>query len=197
MRGRLAVLAATVLLLAGCQEGASEEETEQITARAVAAVVLDHLPGASSVEDATDGPTQEKGAVSVSLRYGAGEGEDGDLLQVGVGPAAGVPLECPTGEQAASLAGCESVDDATLILWETEAPEEDPGILLVRHVAGDTGVVLLLAGPVIDGDPRTIDLAPAYEDLLKLVRDERLRLQTTPETVQQGAELKQFTELTH
>ncbi|MGN0063310.1 MAG: hypothetical protein ACI379_03645 [Nocardioides sp.] len=195
MRGRLAVLAAAVLVLSGCQLGDSEEETEPITARAVAAVALEHLPGATSVGDATDGPTMEKGAVSVSLRYGGGEGDDGDLVQVGVGPATGISLECPEGEAAGALSGCAPVDDSTTILWETEEPEEDPGVLLVRHVNDDSAVVLLLAGPAIDGDPRTIDLKPAYEDLLALVRDDRLRLQTSPQTVEDGEKVKNFADL--
>ena len=58
MRTRVPSTILAVLFLAGCGSGEAGPEPEQpITSRAVAAVALEHLPGADSVEDATDGPT--------------------------------------------------------------------------------------------------------------------------------------------
>lgn len=172
---RLAVLGVlAALALGGCGDGAAGGGgREPITARAVAAIALDHLPaddtssrGATYV-DRTDPP----GHVGADLRFGGGEGDDGDLVRVTVTPDRPLP-GCATLE---GYDGCAALAGDLVLAWDEVEPEEDPGLVVVRTERDGATVAALLAGPSVEGDPRRQDdLAPLVETLTSIVRDERL-----------------------
>lgn len=157
-----------------------------ITARAVAAVALVHLPEDTSSRQATyqtyvDAP----GTMGADLRYGAGPAEDGDLVSVLVSPE--VPRRpCPR------HGPCErrEVDGGELVLtWQEFFPEEDPGYVSVRLVREDEVVSVGYSGPNIEGDPREQDLPIDVEVLEDVVLDPRLSVTTDQDVVDAGEKL--------
>ena len=107
-------------------------------------MALDHAPTdttrrAATYTDDTDPP----GLLGADLRY-RGDGEsDGDLLRVTVGP------RTEGGFCAEYAQGCErgKVAGGTLyLIWEEEAPEEDPGVVVVVFQHGDEEVRAITAG---------------------------------------------------
>ena len=144
---------------AGCGEDDGKPasgEPGPLTARAIAAVMLDHLSDDTTRREATyideDSP---KGLVGASFRY-RGDGEyDGDLAEVTVRPGRVEP--CETDEN------CVDLGNGMTLQWDELVPEEDPGIVLVTRQHDDEVVSALVAGPSITGDPREIDLEPSVE----------------------------------
>lgn len=166
--------------LAGCGQAPSSGGDATLTARGVAAVMLDHLPDDTSRREATfvDEHSPE-GLVGADLRYG-GDGEsDGDLVRVTVSRG-----EAPECEER-----CVELGERTFLLWDEESPEEDPGIVVLVQVRRSEIVQATSAGAVITADPRKLDLSPSVETLTGLVRDERLSLRTTQAVVDAGAAL--------
>lgn len=86
--------------------------------------------------------------------------------------------------------GLRGLDDGTVLQWQLEEPEEDPGYYWLGFEADNGDAVsALVAGPAVTGDPRTLDLVPSVEDLSALVRDDRLRLRATKDVVRAGEDL--------
>lgn len=176
-----------VLLVAGCGTRAGgdapADDPAALTSRAVAAVMLDHLPSDTSTRQATFVDEHSPaGLVGADFRYGAGEADDGSLVQVTV--SRGTPATCERGDER-----CVELPGDVLLGWDTEAPVEDPGTVGVQHVAGEDVVLVSMAGPVITGDPREMDLSPSVEELVALATDERLRLTTTAAVVAAAEDL--------
>ncbi len=180
------MLTATLLLAAGCGDDDGQPATGKagpLTPRAIAAVMLDHLPDDTTRREATyideDSP---KGLVGASFRY-RGDGEyDGDLVEVTVRPG---PLSPCDGN-------CVDLGDGMTLHWDELAPEEDPGIVVVTRQHDGEVVGALMNGPSITGDPRDLDLEPSVETLTKLVQDPRLQLQADGETLAAGEELSDW-----
>ncbi|SDS54903.1 hypothetical protein SAMN04488570_2131 [Nocardioides scoriae] len=179
--------AAAALVLAGCGDGsgAGGGGEQPLTSRAVAAVALDHLPeDTSSRRAAYVDRTDPEGYVGADLRYGGGEGDDGDLVRVAVTPDE-------------PLRGCDQVDvdcaepaEGVVLVWEQEAPEEDPGYVAVMTERDGATVAALAAGPAITGDPREqADLEPSVETLVRIVSDERLAPLASAATIAAGERL--------
>lgn len=195
MRSR-ALIGGVVLavLLAGCgnlgASGSSASDGE-LTSRAVAAVMLDHLPDGTTRREATYvDETSPAGMVGADFRYG-GDGEsDGDLVRVTVDRQTMTP--CQDGKTS-NDAPCAELDGGVLLSWDLEEPEEDPGIVLLRR-QNDAGelVAVLLAGPIITEDPRKQELSPSVDELADLVRDPRLRLTPTAETLAAGEKVAKW-----
>ncbi len=100
-------LATMLLVLAGCGDdtGAASTEggTAALTARAVAAVMLDHLADDTTHRQATYVDEHSPpGLVGAALRYNGDGEDDGDLVEVTV--ARGKPEPCPT-DHCADLGG--------------------------------------------------------------------------------------------
>ena len=191
--GRIAVevaLAALLLVTSGCgsEPGPGASETVPITPRTVAAIAISHLGDDTSERAAT--PTDEDsppGWLGADLRYRPSPGEDGDLLRVVVAPGAPVGDACALSE-CADLA--TEVEGARLVLrWQELAPEEDPGSVMVMLLRDDEYSFVLQSGPSITGDPRELDLPERVEDMVAVVEDPRLRLDTTAGAVAAGRDL--------
>jgi hypothetical protein len=184
----VAAVAATLSMcgLAACGDdvpGADSGSSGPLTARAVAAVMLDHLPEDTSSRRATyvDEHSPE-GLVGADLRYSAGEGEEGDLVQVTVSKGKATP--CGAGDER-----CAELDGGVVLRWEELAPEEDPGGVYVQVSHDGQLVSALAAGPAITGDPRDLDVEPSVETMVDLVQDPRLRLQSDGATFAAGEAL--------
>lgn len=184
------------VLLAGCGNLGSDESSGSggdggLTSRAVAAVMLDHLSADTTRREATYvDETSPAGMVGADFRYD-GDGEsDGDLVQVTVDRQ--TMTLCQNGKTSKG-GPCVELDGGVLLSWEFEAPEEDPGIVLLRR-QNDAGelVAVLLAGPIITGDPRKQELSPSVDELADLVRDPRLRLTPTAETLAAGEKVAKW-----
>lgn len=156
--------------------------TAALTSRAIAAVMLDHLPDDTTHRQAT--PVDEyspKGLVGAELSY-HGDGEyDGDSVEVTVQPGRLGP--CDRGDH------CTELGDDVRLTWGEMIPEEDPGGVGLSRQNGDEVVHLGYAGPSITGDPRELDLEFPVELLAELVSDPRLRLETDPSTVAAGEQV--------
>ena len=168
------------LAVTGCGDRSSADNDRTITPRAIAAVMLDHLPddttsrGAAYVDESSP-----PGYVGADLRYG-GDGEsDGDLVRVTLQSRGGLP-SCK-GVRCAKLA------NGVRLLWEKETPEEDPGVVMLARQRDDAVVTVLLAGPRITGDPRRQELEPTLDVLTELVTDSRLALRPTSQTLAAAA----------
>ena len=77
-----------------------------------------------------------------------------DSIHVAVSPGTPVP-------KCRFTAGCVQHKDAsgtTQILWDLEAPEEDPGFVSVTRFTDDDVRQIVLSGPKITKDPREMDL---------------------------------------
>lgn len=186
--GLTTLLAASVLT--GCgEDGARGDDPaagdEAITVEAIAAVALEHVDlEASSAQKFAD---QELDGLGVGLRFGADGESDGDLLRVHVGPPSVDEVDCE--EPDAGFDGCEwsEVDGGRmLVAWQEEAPEEDPGIVLVAMLREDEQVTAYYAGDSFTGDPREAELSVEVESMVDVVQDERLSLTTSADVVELG-----------
>jgi hypothetical protein len=196
-RASLGVLTVVLALalIAGCGTdpgpgpvSATTAQHGPITQRAIAAIMLKHLPENTTSRTAlyTDSNDPE-GLLGAELRYG-GDGEtDGDPIIAALAPGE----YTHRGPRTQSAPVDTSVPGASLtLLWETEEPEEDGGIVRVVLQHPDEYAVITLAGPRITADPRQMDLPVTVDDLVKLVEDPQLRLQTTPEALEAGRSLE-------
>lgn len=206
MVARTAALACTAVLglglLGGCGSGAPGGDPTGLgtpgpdagsgdvpmTARGAAALAFvylsDDTTSRMAVYSTYETPVGEVGA---DLRYGGGEGDDGDLVRVLVTPE---PEEDPRCEDSDQRCVEREVDGGTLVLaWEEVAPEEDPGVVLVSLVREDEVAQVLYAGPAIKGDPREADLPIDVSSLEDLVQDPRLGVTTDQAVVDAGEEV--------
>lgn len=185
----LAFLLTVAATLAGCGErpGDAEASGGDLTPRAIAAVMLDHLPGDTTRREAMhvdeDAP---RGLVGADFRYGGDGEDDGHLVEVAVSPAH--PTCPPDGEDP-----CVDLGKGTVLSWDLVSPEEDPGIVVVHHRRGKEVVTVVSAGPEITRDPRRMpDLEPSVDDLVDLARDPRLRLRADQEVLEAGADVEDW-----
>lgn len=172
-RGRAGLVVVGVLAgLTGCgdTDGAAQDaDTVPTTPRTLAVLATDVL----GIEpDSFEPSAEDDGTTGVGIRFDAGEGDDGDLVVLTVAEAEALP--------ACSDAACAdwSAEEGDFqLVWETEAPEEDPGLLVLRHF--DDGVLeeVFYAGQPITGDPRDqADLEVPVSRFEDLLADERLGL---------------------
>jgi hypothetical protein len=150
-----------------------------ITSRAIAAVMLDHLSARTTHRQATYVDEHSPaGYVGADFRYHGGGEDDGDLVRVTLQRSRHLP--------ACSDDQCADLGDGAQLRWDLVEPEEDPGVVAVAFERDGTLTTALLAGPDITRDPRTLKLQPSVRALTDLVRDQRLRLRTSPQAIADG-----------
>lgn len=163
-----------------------------LTPEALAAVALEHVEEEPRV-----------GRRMNETEHGAGEGvrfqfgetpSDTTTLNVSVAP----PEESSDCSQDTEDAdGCEELDvdgQTVYVLWEEEAPDEGPGLVVVwteregefvgTYYAGDP-----TDGDTISGDPREQDLLIDVEEMVDIVTDERLTLAPSDDVLALGDDL--------
>ncbi|GAA1476178.1 hypothetical protein GCM10009623_06240 [Nocardioides aestuarii] len=191
--GRIAVgTALTGLLLVttacGIETGPAASETVPITPRAIAAIAIDHVGADTSERGATytdeDSPP---GWLGADLRYRPSPGDDGDLVRVVVAP--GEPAQDPCVHAECAELDTDVAGARLVLRWEELVPEEDPGVVMVVMLRDDEYSFALQAGPAITDDPRQLDLPESVEDMVAVVEDPRLRLETTADAVTAGGDL--------
>lgn len=189
--GTATLLAPLLVGLVACgsqtDDRASTAERVPITPRAVAAIALDHLPGETSSREEmyTDG-RDARGTVGADFQYGGTGRDDGDLVRVALAPGER-NLDCVNSHCADLATDVEGAD--VVLVWEEIVPEEDPGIVTVLLYRDGEKSWVYQAGPTITGDPRRLDLPVTVEDMVEIVEDPRLRLETTPEAITAGRDL--------
>ena len=177
---RIALAGLLVVSLAAC-----DSSPAPLTARAVAAVMLDHLPDDTSTREAAHVSEESPaGLVGAQLWYPEGDGGARHVtVEVRSG---GDPYDAGCGEDPER---CVRLDDDTVLRWSQAQVESDPGVVVVSHRRGDEVVTVLSSGPEITGDPRELGLDPDIEELTALAHDDRLRLTTTEDVVEAGEEV--------
>lgn len=162
---------------------------EPTTARALAYVAAEHAgTPASAVRERDAAEEFASGGIGAELRYGSVGEYDGDMLVVAAGKGLDPALLDCDAEETQSLAGCMSTDQG-MLMWEDEAPEEDPGVVYVLVDKGDTAALVFYAGPSITGDPRELDMPISTEVLFAIANDPRVDVTTSAEAVVAGADL--------
>jgi hypothetical protein len=162
---------------------------EPTTARALAYVAAEHAgTPASAVRESDAAEEFTSGGVGTELRYGSDGEYDGDMLVVAAGRGLGADLIDCDAQATRSLAGCV-VTDRGILMWEDEAPEEDPGVVYVVVTKSATAALVFYAGPSITGDPRRLDLPISTEVLFAIANDARVDVTTSAEAVAAGADL--------
>ena len=160
-----------------------------ITQRAIAAIMLDHLPDDTTTREAmyTD-RTDEKGTIGADLRYSGGGESDGDLVRASLVPGT---REQPCEERCVELG--TDVEAASLTMhWDEVVPEEDPGIVAVVLQREGEYAYVYQSGPTITKDPRELDLAISVDEMVGLAEDAWLRLKTSPDAVDAGQEVEDW-----
>jgi hypothetical protein len=173
---------AVALLISVAACGSDEtagSSTEKTTPRALAAVLVEKVDKTTKAE-ATEGITYYgDGAVGATV-HRAPETQ----VTLVVGDDLPDELTSCTVEDS-TRDGCATIGDAVLG-WQEVEPEEDPGEITVAVRKGDGWAVATQTGPEVTADPRTLDLDVTVDDMLALVRDQRVGLTTTPATVAAG-----------
>ncbi len=159
-----------------------------MTARSLAYVAAEYTGAPSSAEESTDVDELGEDAVATELRFGADGEYDGDMLVVGVGSGGQKGLFDCDSSLNDELTGCLELEDGVL-LWEGQAPEEDPGVVYVAVPKGDSYAVLFHAGPDITEDPRDVDMPISVEDLFAIAHDDRVNLTTSQDAIDAGGSL--------
>lgn len=185
-----------VLLISGCAETAPTAVGDDVrggdeptTPRALAFVAAEHTGDPSSATTDTDAVEEfQAGGVGAELRFGSDGEYDGDMLVLAVGseldPAL---LDCDSPSND-FLAGCHETEHG-LLMWEDEAPEEDPGVVYVAVPKGDASVLVVYAGPAISADPRDLELPISVETLFAIAQDPRVDLTTSLAAVEGGKDI--------
>jgi hypothetical protein len=198
MKTRSLALAGAVLTfgLSGCGDStqaspthAGEGEEERTTARALAYVAAGHAGTPdSAVRDSDAAEEFRSGGVGAELRYGSDGEYDGDVLVVAAGAGLDAShIDCDA-KETQSLGGCVRTSQG-MLMWEGEAPEEDPGVVYVLVDKGETAALVFYAGPSITGDPRELDMPISTEVLFAIAGDPRVDVTTSAEAVAAGADL--------
>ncbi len=149
------------------------------TARALAAVMTDYTPKPSSGSSESDAAEEFKdGGVGAELRFpNADQQSDGDSLVLAVGTGLDKAfLDCDTVPD--KPIGCAETHGGVL-LWEKEAPEEDPGVVYVILPKEKGAVLMFYSGPKITKDPRELDLPITVDDLFDVAKDPRVDVTTS------------------
>lgn len=184
------------LALGGCGDTPKASPTdapvggsESTTARALAYVAAKHAGTPDSAVRERDAAEEFTSAgVGTELRYGSDGESDGDMLVVAVGKGLDAALFDCDAEETQSLAGCIATDQG-MLMWEDEAPEEDPGVVYVLVDKGETAALLFYSGPSITGDPRELRMPISTEVLFAIANDPRVAVTTSVEVVAAGADL--------
>jgi hypothetical protein len=157
------------------------------TPRALAVVALRHLDVELSGGADSDLTSFPQGAIAADLRFNADGEYDGDLLRVAVSSGRSPDIACGGPSHCASL---PTDGDASLTMqWCVLQPEDDPGVVVLT-LDGDEGwSQVLLAGPDITGDPRSLDLPISVDEMAAVINDPAFGLTTTQEMVDAGAAL--------
>jgi hypothetical protein len=165
----------------------SIEGDEPITARAVAAVALEHLP----TDTSSRSPETREGIVGAEFRYGADGEYDGDYLAVGVSESRGDADPCRNMDRCET----EDVEGGELIVaWQALVPEVDPGVVVVAMRRPGEDVTAYYVGDNIEGDPRELDLTISVAEMEAVVQDQRISLTTSAEVIELGEQLEDFRE---
>ena len=159
------------------------------TARALAAVVADYTPKPSSASSENDAADEfEDGGVGAELRFpNSDEQSDGDSVVLAVG--AGLDkafFACDTVPD--KPIGCAETHGGVL-LWEKQAPEEDPGVVYVILPKDKGAVLMFYSGPDITKDPRELDLPISVDTLFEIAKDHRVDVTTSQDAVDAGKDL--------
>jgi hypothetical protein len=156
------------------------------TPRSLAYVVSDHVdldPTRAGVDWAADGYRRlfphPKRAVAASTNFAG----DGNIVVVGVSPER--LKERPSCEDGS----CADLGGGVTLTWEEEAPEEDPGLVVVVAELDSHTVVLRYSGPAITGDPRDLDLPIPVDTMVDIVTDPRVAPTTSQAAVDSGDEI--------
>ncbi|HEX6248336.1 MAG TPA: hypothetical protein VFZ64_10735 [Nocardioidaceae bacterium] len=197
----VALVAALSTVVAGCGEPAGPRGTAEggdvpTTPQALAFVAAEHVGEPRTAEELRWGwrnQYRDRRVLSVDLRYGTTGVYDGDTVSVSVGRRFSKDVSSCAGTDI-RFAGCAELDGGGLLLWETEAPEEDPGLVHVAVPKGQAVVFVSYAGPVIDGDPREMDLPVGTDTLVALANDPRVDLTTSQAAVDGGERLTAWRE---
>ena len=173
---------AIALLLAVSACGSDESAgsgTEKTTPRALAAVLVDRIDETTRAEASEGVDYYGDGAVGATVRLAP-------ETQVELVVGAHVPDELTScaGDDGVRD-GCAEIGDAVLT-WQEEEPEEDPGVITVAVPKGDGWAVATQSGTEVTSDPRRLDLDVSVDDMLALVRDDRVGLTTTSATIDAG-----------
>lgn len=195
------MLTAVLTLVFGCGAKTGESNSpgggkEPTTARALAAVVEDHLADkvgyATSARPGLDA-ARAVGGVGAELRYRAKGEPSKPAVSIAVGTkAAAAEFTCKK-LMSQSYDGCAATNGGVLF-WENETPEEDPGVVYVALRKGSATALMFLSGPVISKDPRKLDLRISVEDLFAIAKDDRVNTTTSSSAVHAGEALKSWTD---
>ena len=156
------------------------------TPQALAWVAGQHLPtpevGLSYPDRAADGA-----GFYVGLDYARRGKRGGTEVAVSVLPLRRT-LDCKTLRAEPTIDGCEVREGAT-VFWQEAEPKEDPGVLYVEVVKGDTSVVVFQQGPKVPADIDDFEAEASLADMIAAAKDPRLDLTTTQEAVDEGERL--------
>jgi hypothetical protein len=189
------LLPAVLLALAlasGCgpaETSTAQGGSEPTTPQALAHVAAEHagVPD-TAVRDSDATEEYQPTGVGAELRYGSTGEYDGDMLVVAVGTGLDLAMTDCDAPATEHLTGCEETDQGVL-MWEGEAPEEDPGVVYLVQQKGDAQVLMFYAGPSITGDPRELDMPISVETLFAIANDPRVDVTTSESAVRAGQDL--------
>ncbi len=126
-----------------------------------------------------------KGTVGGDIRFGGGEGDDGDLLRLIASPRGTGSDSCEYYECAEIQTGAGKVT----LFWALKVPEEDPGVVGVEMERDGMELRIHENGPAIEADPRELELPVSVDEMIAILTDPRFGIETTPEMIEAGDEL--------
>lgn len=157
-----------------------DETRVTATKEAIAAVTVEVLDISPSSYNTNPGWDVGE-PLGVEIRWHPGGSDDAHYLHVRVEPSRPADTHCSESSR------CDTWDagDGTFYLrWQEEAPEEDPGILVLTLSLHGEDRTVVYAGQEITGDPRDQDDLPiAVETFQELLLDDRFSETTTREMV--------------
>jgi len=194
----LTVIALAALTACGGGAGA---DGPAATDRSLAAVTIDEI--GLPVEYATHAYlTNDEADAGGEVRFAAADGVDPSLapdLSTLVLPASAGYADrwCQDGNADGCVTDMLGDGRVSLVKWQLEEPEEDPGIVEVA-VAGDDGIVKLnYHGDSITKDPREPGVMPdglGVDELLALAASDRLGAHVTQADHDAGQDLSTWVE---
>ena len=197
---RALALAATAALLTACGSAASDPAADTAssgaiptTHRALAAAVIDHVGQRASAAAALttrDGVRRSDWGVEVAFPVPAG---DSTHVRVVVTRSAEPwsDTDC-RGKDADAFTGCEerTVGGSTVrLVWEAEAPEEDPGNVAAVARRKDGYVLALATGPAVPRKLEGSELQDLADSLEAIATDPAVGFTTTRAAADAGEEI--------